>query len=57
MDKYIITKSNLVADILKKTGYTILSEKDGSWTFLNDGRQNLSADQKKDVVFSNKMFL
>lgn len=57
MDKYVITKSNLVADVLKKFGYTLMSYKEGVWTFLNDGEHMLSAQDKKEVVFSNKVFL
>ena len=59
MGKYIITKSVFVAEALKKSGYTLLSnnEKDGVWIFHNDGKQMLSADEKKEMVYSNKIFL
>lgn len=57
MKKYIITKSASAADILKESGYTLLSNKDGVWTFYNDGKQLLSADDRKDMAYSNKLFL
>lgn len=57
MGKYIITKSNVVALMLKTYGYTLLSEKDGVFTFMNDGRVTLAADEKREVSYTNKIFL
>jgi len=57
MNKYIITKSDLVSEVLKKSGYTLMSHKDGIWTFFNDGKKMLSAEDKKGMVFTNKIFL
>lgn len=57
MQKYVITKSDIVADVLKKSNYSLLSHKEGVWTFLNDGKHMLSAEDKKEMVFSNKLFL
>ena len=57
MKKYIITKSALTAEILEKSGYTLMSHKSDIWTFLNDEKHTLSAEDKKEIVFSNKLFL
>lgn len=57
IQKYIITKFDIVADVLSKSGYSLLSHKEGIWTFLNDGKHALSAEDKKEMVFSNKLFL
>lgn len=57
MAKYVITKSNLVAEVLKASKYTLLSNKDGIWTFKNDGKNTLSNDERKGMVFTDKIFL
>lgn len=57
MNKYIITKSDLVSVVLKQSGYTLMSHKDGIWTFLNDGKRELSDKEKKGMVFTDKIFL
>jgi hypothetical protein len=57
MNKYIITKSKLVAEVLKKSGYTLLSDKDEAWTFLNCGKKCLSNEEIKEVCYTNKIFL
>lgn len=54
---YVITKSDLVAATLTKGGFTLKSHKGDTWTFLNDGKQMLSADDKKETVFTDKVFL
>ena len=55
--KFIITKSNLVADMLKHSGYTLVSQQGEMWTFMNNGKHTFSQDDKKEMVFSNKLFL
>lgn len=57
MEKYIITKSAIVAETLKKSGYTLMSHKEDIWTFLNDGKHALSVEDKKETVYCNKLFL
>lgn len=59
MKKYVITKSALVAETLKSAGYTLLSsnEKHGIWTFHNDGKRMLSDEEKKDMAYSDRLFL
>lgn len=55
--KFIITKSNLVADMLKHSGYTLVSQQGEMWTFMNNGKHTFSQDEKKDAVFTDKIFL
>lgn len=54
---FVITKSNLIADVLKESGFTLVSHQGEVWTFKNDGKHTFSQDEKKDAVFTNKVFL
>ena len=56
-NKFVLTKSNLVADVLKQSGFTLVSHQNDTWTFMNDGRHTFSQDEKKEAVFTDKLFL
>lgn len=54
---FVITKSNLIADVLKHCGFTLVSHQGEVWTFMNDGKHMFSQNDKKEMVFTDKMFL
>ena len=55
--RFVITKSDMVADVLKKGGFTLVSHQGDTWTFLNDGNHSFSKEDKKEVTYSNKLFI
>lgn len=54
---FVMTRSNLVADVLKKNGFTFVSHQGDTWTFLNDGKHTFSEDEKQHTVITNKIFV
>ena len=55
--QFVMTRSNLVAEVLKKSGYTLLYDQNDTWTFLNNGKHNFSEEERKHTVITNKMFM
>ena len=55
--RFVMTRSKMVAEVLKKSGYTLLSNQNNTWIFLNDGKHTFSAEERKHTVVSNKMFI
>lgn len=49
---FITTKDENTANQLKGAGYVLLSEDNGQWTFLNEGK-NLNFSMKKAVFTNN----
>lgn len=52
---FIQTKDPETAEILKKYGFTLLSDKDNIYTFINDGKENFGSKSK--VVYTNILHL
>ena len=55
MNKFVNTSDSAVADELRKAGFTELPKEGNMFVFLNDGHANFSDDDKKKVVYTNKM--
>lgn len=49
--KFVRTKDLRTAELLEKNGYTLVSKKDNTWIFINDGKETFEAKGK--VVFTN----
>ena len=55
MNKFVKTSDSAVVDELRKAGFTELPKEGNMFVFLNDGHANFSDDDKKKVVYTNKM--
>ena len=55
MSKFAKTSDGAVADELRKAGFTELPKEGSLFVFLNDGHANFSDDDKKKVIYTNKM--
>ena len=55
--QFIQTDDEAIARKLKANGYTLVAQEGKIQTFQNDGRMHFSAEEKKRVVFTNKMMV
>lgn len=51
---FIKTKDKYTADIMKKSGFNLVDETDGIWTFVNDSSRPLVFEDNK-VFYSNML--
>lgn len=51
--KFIITTSEVSAEMLEAAGFELISQSSGQWTFLNNGKMQFSNLEK--ITFTNKL--
>lgn len=51
--KFIITTSEVSAEMLEVAGFELISHSSGQWTFLNNGKMQFSNLEK--ITFTNKL--
>lgn len=55
MQNFIKTNSESIAIQLKKLGFTELPKQGTFFVFLNNGTANFSEEDKKKVIYTNKL--
>lgn len=59
LNKFIFVIDENVADILKKNGFTLLSDSADGYTFINDGILKFENDEDKNILtkmaYTNKL--
>lgn len=50
---FIKTSDSYVASVLRLSKYTCIEEKDGMWTFINDGNMKFSEEDNKKMIYTN----
>lgn len=54
---FVKTTDPLVAEELRKSGFTELEQSGGFYNFINNGMANFSEDKKNKIAFTNVMVL
>lgn len=55
MEKFIKTSDEELAVVLRASGYKELKKQGKFFVFLNNGKLNFSAEQKKKMACTNKL--
>lgn len=55
MSNFIRTEDPIVASELRANSFTELPKEGNMFVFLNNGKEVFSAEEKKKMVFSNKL--
>jgi len=55
MKNFVKTESKSVRDELRTAGFTELPMQGKFYVFVNDGKLDFSAEEKKEMLFTNKM--
>lgn len=55
MEKFIKTQDAELANTLRTLGYKELKEQGKFFVFINNGKVNFSTEEKKKLIYTNKM--
>lgn len=55
MEKFIKTQDAGLAEVLRSQGFKELKPQGKFFVFINNGRANFSVEQKKKIVYTNRM--
>lgn len=55
MEKFIKTQDAELANTLRTLGYKELKEQGKFFVFINNGKVNFSTEEKKKLMYTNKM--
>lgn len=57
MSKFVTTTDRETANKLEDEGFVLVNDKNGTWTFLNDGSVKFSHDiDKRKVTHTNTLY-
>ena len=48
--KFIITMDKSIAEKIEKQGLTLLSDNNGSYVFINNGKLNFDLEENKNIL-------
>ena len=48
--KFIITMDKSIADRLKEQGFTLLSDNNGNYIFMNNGKLSFESEKDKNIL-------